>query len=192
MEKNATLLVDIEKLDMEAIAKEAQRWVLEDIFLDEAKIWRNPRIKLPKTLSLEHKCHTNFLWSEKGKIIFGKKLCNFQLAAFSAKAPDKLIMKIEASFCTSYAFNRDKTPAATEDFREEEGFVEEFEYRETIIPISDAWPYWREFVQSMSGRMGFPALTVPLLEIVPKKAATKEAKSPPAKKQSSRQKKVSA
>ena len=40
----------------------------------------------------------------------------------------------------------------------------------TVNPISHAWPYWREFVQSMSGRMGFPALTVPLLEIVSKKA----------------------
>ena len=56
------------------------------------------------------------------------------------------------------------------------------EYLMTINPISNAWPYWREFVQSMSSRMGFPALTVPLLEIVPKKAATKEAKSQPAKK----------
>ena len=66
------------------------------------------------------------------------------------------------------------------------------EYLMTINPISDARPYWREFVQSMSSRMGFPALTVPLLEIVPKKAATKEPKSPPVKKQSSRRKKVSA
>ncbi len=44
----------------------------------------------------------------------------------------------------------------------------------------------------MSARMGFPALTVPLLEIVPKKTAAKEAKSQPAKKESTRRKKVSA
>ena len=42
-----------------------------------------------------------------------------------------------------------------------------------LYPISNAWPYWREFVQSMSTRMGFPALTVPLLEIVPKKPEEK-------------------
>ena len=29
-------------------------------------------------------------------------LCNFQVAAFNGEAPDKLVMKIEASFCTSY------------------------------------------------------------------------------------------
>ena len=62
----------------------------------------------------------------------------------------------------------------------------------TINPISHAWPYWREFVQSMSSRMGFPALTVPLLEIVPKKAAAKEIKSLPVEKQSTRRKKVDA
>ncbi len=62
----------------------------------------------------------------------------------------------------------------------------------TINPISNAWPYWREFVQSMSARMGFPALTVPLLEIVPKKTPTKKAKSQPVKKESTRRKKVSA
>ncbi|HEX9883411.1 MAG TPA: hypothetical protein VGA79_05555, partial [Desulfobaccales bacterium] len=65
-------------------------------------------------------------------------------------------------------------------------------YRFKINPISNAWPYWREFVQSMSARMGFPALTVPLLEIAPKKTATKRSKSQPAKKVSTRRKKLSA
>ena len=71
-------------------------------------------------------------------------------------------------------------------------FIDEFEYSFTINPISNAWPYWREFVQSMSTRMGFPALTVPLLEIVPKKSAAKKAKSQPVKKESTRRKKVNA
>jgi len=195
MEASAILMVDMEKLDMEAFGKLAQRWVLKDIFLDEAKIWRNPRIGLPRTLSLEHKCDTHFLWSEKDKIIFGKILCNFQVAAFNAKSPDKPVMKIEASFCISYGY---KAPVANEDFgkgedfEKDEGFGDEFVYDHTIIPISNAWPYWREFVQSMSSRMGFPALTVPLLEIVPKKAASKEAKSQPVKKESTRRKKANA
>ena len=29
--------------------------------------------------------------------------------------------------------------------------------------IYNAWPYWREYVQSMTARMGFPALTLPVL-----------------------------
>ena len=29
----------------------------------------------------------------------------------------------------------------------------------------NAWPYWREFVQSMTGRMGLPVVTVPILPV---------------------------
>ena len=32
-------------------------------------------------------------------------LCNFQVAAFNGKEPSKLVMKIEAAFCTSYVRN---------------------------------------------------------------------------------------
>ena len=42
-----------------------------------------------------------------------------------------------------------------------------------INPVSTAWPYWREFVHSMSTRMGYPALTVPMLEIVLKEPEEK-------------------
>ncbi len=42
-----------------------------------------------------------------------------------------------------------------------------------INPVSIAWPYWREFVQNMSTRMGYPALTVPMLEIVLKEPEEK-------------------
>ncbi len=31
--------------------------------------------------------------------------------------------------------------------------------------IYNAWPYWREFVQSSSNRMGLPALVVPSLKV---------------------------
>lgn len=31
------------------------------------------------------------------------------------------------------------------------------------IGLANAWPYWREFVQSMTARMGLPPLHVPLL-----------------------------
>lgn len=34
-----------------------------------------------------------------------------------------------------------------------------------LIGINNAWPYWREFVQSMTSRMGLPSLTLPLLRL---------------------------
>jgi hypothetical protein len=31
------------------------------------------------------------------------------------------------------------------------------------VGVQNVWPYWREFVQSMTGRMGLPPLRMPLL-----------------------------
>ena len=181
MQKSAALKVALENLDMEASSRVAQKAILEEIYLSEAKISRDPLIVYPEALSLEHKCSTEFLSSDKDKKLF-LILCNFQVTAFTGKSRNNLVMKIEASFCTSYLV---KTLP-------DDSLLDDFDYFMTINPISNAWPYWREFVQSMSTRMGFPALTVPLLEITAKKAASKKAKSQPAKKVSTRRKKLSA
>ena len=187
MSNNAILAVDVEKLDMEAAARVAQLFVLQEIFLVDSKISRDPLIESPEVLSLEHKCSTEDLTPEKGKNL-RFILCNFRVAAFSDKEPSKLVMKIEASFCTSYV----KKPDIFLPMEDDDSLLTYVEYLRTINPISNAWPYWREFVQSMSSRMGFPALTVPLLEIVPKKTETKEVKSQPDSKKSTRRKKVNA
>jgi hypothetical protein len=190
MNTNAMLTIDIGNLDTEIAARVAQRYVLKEIFLVDAKISRDPLIVSPETLSLEHKCYTDSpATSDKKKHLF---LCNFRVAAFDGKEANKLIMKIEASFCTSYVEKSQPDPLIPDDDGSAETLLAYVEHFMTINPISHAWPYWREFVQNMSSRMGFPALTVPLLEIVPKKSASKEVKSQPAKKESNRQKKVSA
>ena len=67
MNKNAMLAVDIENLDMEIAARVAQRFVLKEIFLVDAKISRDPLIVSPEALSLEHKCSTEILTSDKEK-----------------------------------------------------------------------------------------------------------------------------
>ena len=190
MNKNAMLAVDIENLDMEIAARVAQRFVLKEIYLVDAKISRDPLIVSPETLSLEHKCSTASLTSSDAET--RGFLCNFRVAAFDGQEPSKLIMKIEASFCASYVEKSQSDPLIPEDDDSPETLLVYVDHLMTINPISHTWPYWREFVQSMSARMGFPALTVPLLEIVPKKAATKEAKSQPVKKESTRRKKVNA
>lgn len=192
MEKSAFLPVSIEQLDMEMASRVAQTAVLEEIFLVEAKISRDQSTVSAETLFLEHKCDTEIPShdkEEKNWLI----LCNFQVSAFNGKSPDKLVMKIEASFCTSYAWKLtdphirdDDSPDVYHD--KTARAVAEYLFR--INPISHAWPYWREFVQSMSTRMGFPALTVPLLEIVPKKSSEKEEKRQRAKRKPTQRKKV--
>jgi len=188
MNKNAMLAIDIENLDMEIAARVAQRFVLKEIYLVDAKISRDPLIVSPETLSLEHKCSTESLTrSDAEKYLV---LCNFRVAAFNGQEPSKLIMKIEASFCTSYVEKSQSDPLIPDG--SPETLLAYVEYLMTINPISNAWPYWREFVQSMSSRMGFPALTVPLLEIALKKSSAKEVKGKAVKKESTRRKKLNA
>ena len=190
MNTNAMLTIDIGNLDTEIAARVAQRYVLKEIYLVDAKISRDPLIVSPETLSLEHKCYTDSpTTSDAEKHIF---LCNFRVAAYDGQEPSKLIMKIEASFCTSYVEKSQPDPLIPDDDGSAETLLAYVEHFMTINPISHTWPYWREFVQSMSARMGFPALTVPLLEIAAQKTATQESKSPPVKKKSTRGKKVSA
>jgi hypothetical protein len=190
MNKNAMLAVDIENLDMEIAARVAQKYVLKEIYLVDAKISRDPLTESPETLSLEHKCSTESLSpSDAEKYLV---LCNFRVAAFNGQEPSKPIMKIEASFCTSYVEKSQPDPLIPVDDGSPETLLAFVEYLMTINPISNAWPYWREFVQNLSSRMGFPALTVPLLEITSKKSKAKEMKSRPGKKKSTGRKKLSA
>jgi hypothetical protein len=219
IDNNAVLAVPVQS--METANRVAQSFRLKEIFLVDAKVSRDPEISFPDVLSLEHKCSTEFLsWGggegeDKDHLPPGVKelpdglakqfamvgswrsfrfliLCNFRVAAFSEKTSGKeLVMETEASFCTIF----ETIPGF--DLYQDLGdncftFHEDLEYAINIIPVSNAWPYWREFVQSMSARMGFPALTVPLLEIVPQKSLGKEAKGKPDKKKSSRQKKANA
>jgi hypothetical protein len=190
MKKSAMLRVDIQNLDMEMAARVAQRNVLQEIYLVDAKISRAPLTVSPETLSLEHKCSTEILEFDKEKEIWFIR-CNFRVAAFSGEPLDKLIMKIEASFCTSYVTKSLPDPHIPDDV-DVDYLLTYLEYHLTINPISDTWPYWREFVQSMSTRMGFPALTVPLLEIVPKKPKEKKGKRQPAKRKPTQRNKLSA
>jgi hypothetical protein len=186
MKNNAVLEVGLDKLDMEAAARVAQRFVLQEIFLVDAKISRDPLIESPEALSLEHKCDTEILEFDKEKNIWFIR-CDFRVAAFNGEESSKLVMKIEAAFCTSYVSKPDIHMPDDVD-----SFALTLTHVLRINPISNAWPYWREFVQSMSARMGYPALTVPMLEIVLKKSPTKKAKSQPVKKQATRRKKLSA
>ena len=178
--QSRSLLAGVENLDMEAVARVAQKAILEEIYLNDAKISRDLRGIPPKAITLKHKCSTKVLPLEKDKNILSI-ICNFHVTAFDKKEPDKIFMNIEASFCISYIL---------EDI---EGFnPNDIKHFSKINPIYNVWSYWREFVQSMTTRIGFPALTVPLLKIMPKKSVEKEAKRQPAKRKPTQRKKLSA
>lgn len=206
MENRATLKVF--NLGAEDATRVAQKVVLQEIYLVDAKTWRDPLVICPEALVLEHKCSTEIL-NPGGEDRLDRLdrldlydldliLCNFRVAAFNDKSPKKLVMKIEATFFTSFARNAtdhqhfiDNFDLDSEDVVKSLAAIGEFFYH--FNPISTAWPYWREFVQSLSTRMGFPALTVPMLEIVQaKKPEEMKVKHKVTKKESTRRKKVSA
>jgi hypothetical protein len=173
MEKHLTWNIPVFDSDnsISRAARAAQKVVLEEIYLVEAKTWRKPGIP-PEVLTLKNKVSAEIIYLKeyKNRLAIYSPLCKFGVIAFAQKSPNKPIIKIEASFCTSFSYDLDDSDF--KDFRTldpEEGDygLEQYLYR--IMPISTAWPYWRELVQNMSTRMGFPTLMAPLLKIVPKK-----------------------
>jgi preprotein translocase subunit SecB len=156
------MLAEAENLDMKAVARVAQKATLEEIYLVDAKANRDPLVMPSETLSLKYAYSSNILQSTKDNLPIH---CKFSVAAFNPKKPDNIVMTIEASFCVSYIIK------ALSDVNTND--IEQFS---KINPIYNLWSYWREFVQSMTTRMGFPLLTIPLLTVIPKKPAKEQAK----------------
>jgi len=175
MKKRVTLKVFYGDPDNDSrAARVAQKVGLEEIYLVEAKTWRRPGVIPPEVLALQHKCSTEIIYPKeyKGRSDLYFTLCKFGVTAIKDKSPNKTVMKIEASFYTSFSYELDDPDV--KDFKprdpeEDEADYSLFQYLYEVTPLSTAWPYWREFVQNTSARMGFPALMVPLLKIVPEK-----------------------
>lgn len=194
MKKRTTLTVEIFDPEKKA-ARAAEKAVLEEIYLVDAKTWRDPLVSSPEVLTLEHKFSREIIVpdendEEEDALHRDFTLCKFRVIAFNEKSPNKPLIKIEATFLTSFISKvGDYQGTVDLDFGESSDtrswFTYRFDYLRTINPISAAWPYWREFVQSMSTRMGYPVLTVPMLEIVLKNEPEKKAKNPVSEKKSS-------
>lgn len=90
---------------------------------------------------------------------------------------------IEATFLLTYAItNEGPTKSEAEAFA-------------SATATYNVWPYWREFVQSMTTRMGLPGITIPifhLYSIVEGNKTSESSKSSPSRKKSKRSKRTSA
>ncbi len=62
------------------------------------------------------------------------------------------VFKIEAKFVLDYTLDGDATPKD-----------EEITAFAKLNGIYNAWPYWREYVQSVASRMGLPRVVLPAL-----------------------------
>jgi len=67
-------------------------------------------------------------------------------------------VQVDATFELIYSYPLDTQPVPTPE--ELQGFAD-------TNALMNGWPYWRELVQNMVGRMNLPPITVPVLRFVP-------------------------
>lgn len=102
--------------------------------------------------------HSALVKKEPGEGQAGNNLLlihtNFSLDICSELEEEGMQCDVKAVFELSYNIRE------SEEFSSEEylAFAE-------INSVFNAWPYWREFLQSSLSRMGMPTLTVPVLRI---------------------------
>lgn len=139
-------------IDLSAVARVAEKVSLQEIYLLEAKIKSDPQDRDPRNASLELSFGSELLPQESEDNLVVQ--CNFLVAAFHEDDPGKIFMSIEAAFIVDYLLDSSK-----------EFDQNDLEMFARINPIYNTWPYWREFVQNLTTRMGFPALKIPLFKI---------------------------
>ena len=81
------------------------------------------------------------------------------LGTGKSETGDEADLSIKASFVISYSLN------SFDDLSEEN-----FRAFSQLNGIFNAWPYWREFVQSTTARMGLDQVVVPVYHVPPKRA----------------------
>lgn len=155
---------------MELAAPVSARVELMTISLVESLARRQPfRDELPDTVTLSASVQSS---TDEDKQVVNVQP-SFLLTGAYADKLDEEVLRIEARFHLLYripSFDGLASESITA-FGETNG-------------VFNAWPYWREFVQSTTVRMGLPPLTVPVYRVLPqapkKRNSRKETRARPA------------
>lgn len=126
--------------------------------------------KLPRQTKIQIQCSSAYDDEKKTVVVD----LDFTLVAhYKDSSPDDTPLQIRAKYQLIYMTKK------AEKFTPEQlgGFTQ-------LSATSDVWPYWREFIQSMTTRMGLPPLTVPLFS----SSSVEAVETKPAKKKASRSK----
>ena len=81
---------------------------------------------------------------------------------------DPLAFRIEATFLARYRFADEGKPVSKVE-------LEAFRKGHAVLAV---WPYLREFVQTITARMGFPTEPLPLLRLVLSERGEQDAQAP--------------
>jgi len=143
------LLGDKTDIDIKAVSRAINQMELINIFLLDANITSDPSTRSPRGASLKYNFNAEILKRKEDNLLL---ICNFTVSAFRKDQPDNLIMNIGAKFSLEY-YIQNPEKLLENDI---DNFIK-------IAPLDTAWPFWREFVQNLTSRMGFPTLTIPIL-----------------------------
>jgi hypothetical protein len=130
-------------------AKVAEKVRLKDIrILSVDAAWDPTEVEFP--LSVNYTVSTEAMTQEEGFRI----IAQFGMAAKGTEEKGGSEVKVGAAFELQY--EHPDAHELTEDDIESFGAVN---------GLYNAWPYWREFLQNMTSRMGLPALIAPVFRV---------------------------
>ena len=131
----------------------ANRIVLLDVWLAKTSAERKPGNRSDVTdAMLKTAVSSGVNVNTESKVLIA--LPKFELIAKTKTQPERLVFQIEAAFVLAYRIS------SLEGLEQKN-----FDAFANVNAVFNAWPYWREYVQSTSQRMGLSSLVVPIYRI---------------------------
>ena len=151
---------DAQRERLELAATVADHIQILDVILSETKAVRTPGKRSDlRDAGIETDVSTVFSANEELNTL--SVLARFHLHASRADDPKQRLLSIEAEFVLIYRVSS------------MEGLTQKhFEAFANANGVFNAWPYWREYVHSMTQRMGLDALVVPVFRVTGRKPTT--------------------
>lgn len=155
--KNTTSVRKTQQSTLDLAVPVSDRVSIRQVLLVETHAIRKPRIEtLPKNVTINAHVDARALRDSNALEV----LARFSLRGLAKGGDDNVVLRIEAAFVLIYevpSFDG-LQPPNIKAFGEMNG-------------IYNAWPYWREYVQSVTVRMGLPPFTVPVFRLSASKAS---------------------
>ncbi len=145
--KNHHTLSEVDRESVSALIKNVK---IHDVFLAQCRVGRLGPINEELRIDIDHTAEGQEL--NDGREVVA--VLRFRLQASNLKDRSLQSFHIVAEFHAHYSLDKTvkASAAALDRFAATNG-------------VFNLWPYWREFVQSMSTRMGLPPLTVPSFRV---------------------------
>jgi preprotein translocase subunit SecB len=142
----------------------------DDVRLVElvARVLQVPQKPSAGTLALRITSQAKYAELPEGRGV--EVRARFEVRALPDQENAKPVVRVRATFALAYRF----TEEARFSQKELSAFAK-------VNGIYNAWPYWRELVQSTFARMGFPQLVVPVYRIPRMKSTERKVSSAPRK-----------